>query len=518
MRYVWLVFALVLAACKPSSSPSSPQPLGEPLVKGRLSNLQLLPGKTHVYFLADAQSPQQKETASTLKLGKLYLLSLQTRKQVEIGKQVANLPETQQASADGKHLIFLEQFDLKTKTGNLHCADVAGAVVGNALGEGVGFFVVSPQNEVAFIERETLKLGPLPQGPFVAIAEGVANLEFSQDGGTLAFKKRVEEGGQLWVVDLKEAEKKPRLLADNAGSYRLSKDGRKLVYAAKEASREVAYRLFLADTKKASSPKQLSQEMFRFLLSPDDRWLAYIETKTPEKPGALWLRPLEGAGEAKMLGDRVRDFGFASTGEALAWREAYSGDEGLLALVELKGDMEPQRLAARTRHWQWNAQGRALAYTATVTNPEVSVDLFFFRLGDKAPAKIHTWVYEYAFSVDGEKLLFEANCTREGRSCELLSTQPGGGEVGAQKEKLADGVYSFKQSADGQRIYWLHITPTAPIQTQLWVTDISAPRPQKLADHIHLPPPLAIDEAGKKFLYISNQPGHEGLYLTEWKP
>jgi len=519
MKHVWWVFALALAGCKPSSVP--PKPLGEPLVRGQLSNIQLLPGGTHVRFLADARSPQTQETASLLKLGKLYLFNLKTRQQTEVGKQVANFMEAQHATADGEYLVFLDAFNVKTKTGSLRCVEVARAVVGEALGEDVSFFVVSPQTrQLAFVEGGILKVGELPQGPFKAIAEGVVNLEFSQDGTMLAFKKRLEENGQLWVVDLQGVEeRKPRLVAAHTGNYRLSKDGNKLAFTAKEAPKEVAYRLFFADTRKESAPKQLSQEMFRFLLSPDERWLAYIETKTPEKPGMLWIKPLEEkGGEAQMLGDRVMDFGFASTGEALAWREAYYGNEGLLAVVQLKGgDLEPQRLTPRTRHWQWNAQGQALAYTAMVSNPEVSVDLFSFRLGDKAPTKVHAWVYEYAFSTDGEKLLFEANCTREGRSCELLSTRLQEGEV-ALKEKLAEGVYSFKQSADGQHMYWLHMTPTAPVQTQLWVTGMANPSPQKLADHIHLPPPLALDETGKKFLYISNQPGHEGLYLTEMKP
>ncbi|MCL2012373.1 MAG: hypothetical protein FWG75_06265 [Cystobacterineae bacterium] len=528
MKHVWLFFALLLAAfsaCKPTSSSPS-KPLGERLVAGHISELRLLPGETHVRFLADAKSPNLKETASSLKLGKLYLYNLQTRQLTQIGQQVASLMETQHATEDGKYLVFLDQFNPKTKTGSLHCAGIASAVAGNALGEEVSFFVVSAQEQrLAFVDKGILKVGPLPEGPFHEVDKGIANAEFSQDGNTLAFQKKGEDKGQLWVVDLKEAERKPRLMAEYTGDYRLSKDGKKLLFTARKTPQEMAFQLFFVDMRGASSPKLLSQEVFRFLWSPDERFVAYVETQKPERPGTLWLRPLTGAGEAKALGERVRmrDFDFASNSGALAWREGYSGDDGLLSIVVLQGDLEPKWLAPRTRHWQWSPQGNALAYTATVPTPNagVSVDLFSFRLGDKAPTKLHAWVYNYAFSVDGEKILFRANCSREGRSCELLSSTM---QEDAPKEKLAEGVFSFLQSADGQAVYWLHVTPVAPVQNQLWAREIGAKEantpanPQKLADHVHLPPPLAIDKTGKKFLYISNHLQQEGLYLSELKP
>jgi len=517
MKHVCLFFALLLVACKPT--PSVPQPLGERLVEGHLSELRLLPGETHLRFLADAKSPQLQETASSLKLGKLFLYHLHSRKLTQIGAQVSSLTETQHATSDGKYLVFLDDFNPQTKTGSLRCARVVSATVGKAFGKEVSFFVVSPQGQhVAFVDGGTLKLGPLPEGPFRVVAEGVANAEFSLDGGTLAFKKRLEARGQLWVAKVEE-EKPPRLIAENTGDYRLSKDGKKLLFAAREKPQHIAFQLLVADTDKAQAPRLLSQEMFRFALSPDERFVAYAETKTPEKPGTLWVKPLEGEGAGRMLGERVRDFEFASHGQALAWREAYYGDEGQLAVVSLQDNAEPKRLSPRTRHWQWNTQGSALAYTATVSAPEfpVSVDLFSFRLGEKAPTKIHTWVYEYAFAVDGESLLFEANCIREGRSCALLQTKVGEGE-GGSKAKLAEGVYSFRQSADGQHIYWLHLTPLTPVQTQLWASPMATPKPQKLADNVHMPPPLPLDKTGTKFLYLSNQPQHEGLYLTVLKP
>jgi len=517
MKHAVLFLVVLLASCKPTP-PAPPKPLGERLVEGHISELRLLPGETHVRFLADAKNPQAKETASSLRLGKLYLLNLHTRQLARVGQHVASLAGAQHATADGKYLLFLDDYNPTTKAGRLRCANVADATVGNALGEAVSFFIAAPMEQrLAFVDGGVLKVGRLPAGPFNTVAEEVVSAEFSQDGNTLAFKKRFEAGGQLWAVDLKEAGASSRLFAENAGDYRLSKDGKKLFFTARETLKEKAFRLFLSDTREGASSKQLSSEMFRFVLSPDERWVAYSETQTPERPGTLWVRPAAG-GEAKKLGERVREFEFASDSGALAWREGFHGDEGSLAVVLLKGELEPRRLTSRTRHWQWNPQGNALAYTAMVSTPDasVSVDLFSFRLGDEAPTKMHAWVYEYAFSVDGESVLFEANCTREGRSCELLLAKAEAGEEAA-KTKLAEGVFSFRQSADGQRVYWLHVTPLKPVHTQLWAADMANLRPQKLAENVHLPPPLPVDKTGKKFLYISNQLRHEGLYLTELK-
>jgi len=516
MKHVGLFLAFALAACRPSPSPP-PKPLGERLVEGHISELRLLPGETHVRFLADAKNPQAKETASSLRLGKLYVLHLQTRQLTRLGQQVASLAGTQLATADGRYLLFLDSYNPQTKTGSLHCASLAEAKVGKALGGEVSFFIASPQGErLAFVDGGMLKVGRLPEGPFHTVATEVASAEFSQDGNTLAFKKRLEAGGQLWVADMKEAGP-PRLMAESAGDYRLSKDGRRLLFTARQTPQQRAFRLWVGDTRTASSPRLLSEEMFRFAWSANEQWVAYLETPTPERPGTLWVRPVAG-GEAKKLAEGVRDFEFSADSGALAWRESFHGDEGTLALALLQGEVVPRRLTRRTRHWQWNAQGNALAYTAMVSTPDtsVSVDLFAFRLGEKAPTKVHTWVYEYAFSVDGESLLFEANCIREGRSCELLSIKLPEGEE-APKTKLAEGVFSFRPSADGQRIYWLHVTPVAPVHTQLWAADMAHPRPQKLAENVHLPPPLPIDATGRRFLYISNQPRHEGLYLTELK-
>jgi len=517
MKKVCLLLALALLSCKPTPAP--PKPLGEKLVAGQLSELRLLPGETHLRFLMDAKKPQPQETASSLRLGKLYLLHLKTRKLTRLGEQVSSLASTQHATDDGKYLLFLDAFNPSTKTGRLHCTNVEAATVGKALGEEVNFFISSAQTaQLAFVDGGVLKVGPLPQGPFLAIADKVAHAEFSKDGSMLAFKKRFEANEELWVADLKGTGKTPRLVKAHSGEYRLSKDGKKLFFTARKMPEDKALHLFVADLHEGAVPKVLSQEMFRFALSPDERWVAYLETKTPERPGTLWVRLATGAGEAKMLGERIREFEFASNSGALAWREALQGEEGTLSLVMLQGELTPRRLTSRTRHWQWNAQGNALAYTATVPTPDtsVSVDLFFFRLGDKAPTKVHAWVYEYAFSVDGESLFFEANCIREGISCTLWSIKLQEAEGGA-KTKLAEGVLSFRPSEDGRHVYWLHRTPLPPVYTQLWATEIANPLPQKLAHHVHLPPPLPMDKTGRRFLYLSNQPQEEGLYLTELK-
>ncbi|MCA2978448.1 MAG: hypothetical protein INH37_09215, partial [Myxococcaceae bacterium] len=74
-----------------------------------------------------------------------------------------------------------------------------------------------------------------------------------------------------------------------------------------------------------------------------------------------------------------------------------------------------------------------------------------FLLKDGAePVKLQEWLYDYVFSPSGDRLYWRANCTREGRSCDLYVQELS--KPGAAKVKVAENTFNFRLSDDGTRV------------------------------------------------------------------
>ena len=75
------------------------------------------------------------------------------------------------------------------------------------LGEQVSYMLPSPDGALlAFVDSGVLKLGPLPAGPFQDVGGEVSTAQFTPDGKTLFFKRRLVAAGGLAAVAVDKPE------------------------------------------------------------------------------------------------------------------------------------------------------------------------------------------------------------------------------------------------------------------------------------------------------------------------
>src|SRR6202022_4484882 len=97
----------------------------------------------------------------------------------------------------------------------------------------------------------------------------------------------------------------------------------------------------------------------------------------------------------------------------------------------------------------WGTTGRYLAFVTRVMQPLPSWDLMMLPLEEENSTKINAGVFMgYGFTPRDERLLFRANCVPSGKSCDLFYRDPR--QRAEAPKKIAEGVYSFKYSAQGQ--------------------------------------------------------------------
>jgi hypothetical protein len=215
----------------------------------------------------------------------------------------------------------------------------------------------------------------------------------------------------------------------------------------------------------------------------------------------------------------VYHFEFAPDSSALAFLYDYSdnrgpgqghGKMGVAALPD--GAMKP--LGERVPNFEWGADGRYVAFVSRFFKPIYSVDLMLYRFGDEAAKKVQEGVYGYEFSAKNAYLLMRTRCIRDGRSCELHGLDLS--KADQTPKKLLEGVYSFKASADPNRV----IATYARMDVQLYdamAVNIATGQHRTLDTRVQIPVLLAADD-GSKVAYIVAEKRRAGVYLATGVP
>jgi hypothetical protein len=151
-----------------------------------------------------------------------------------------------------------------------------------------------------------------------------------------------------------------------------------------------------------------------------------------------------------------------------------------------------------------------------VTKPLRSVNLYLYTMGDGGdPIHLKDWAYDYDFTPDTGRLLFRADCVREGRACNLLSvdvTQPKN-----PPKKLIEGVYGFRLSQDGTRVLFTYARTQGGDLYDTGVLNLKNGDFKTVEQQIRMPPYFLSDD-GTKVAYIVAEQKREGVYVTDKVP
>lgn len=489
---------------------------GKLKVPGQASDLRASPDGSVAVALVNGQLPPGEGVPPPMRVGELWAVKAEGEP-IKLGLGVPNTPGGWLFSDDSRFVMFLTSFSVTSQSGALWAQDLSRASERVKLGEEVTYYVASADSaNVAFVAKGVLKVGPLPQGPFREVAGEVATAEFSPDGKALYFRRRVVAAGGLFQVVLADDKRPPRKVTDQVGDFELNKDGSRVAYLAREAPSSRSFQLFVADAATLKSTK-VAEKVLRFHFSHDGKWLARLEGDDPaQQAGDLWLGPAEG-GLGRKLGDKVRDFAFSPDGTKLAFRQKYKEIELVGQQVERVGELMiqplpdgPRRLIEkRCPNYLFSPDSKVLAYTATVLTPLYSRDLYVLREGDEQAAKIKEWLYEYLFTPTSDWLLFRADCTREGRSCWVLSLDVT--KSGQAPVQVVDAAFSFKLSHDGKKVLATY-AHTLDGSFDLQAVDLETRRKKPLDGNVK--PPVQFLGDGRA-VYVIEEKSRAGIYVAD---
>ena len=468
-------------------------------------------------WLLDAEKPRLDGLPPPMRIGVLWAVPSQGGESRKLGSGVTNMPGGYLFSPDGRWVLFLAGYNAAEQSGELRVASLSDpASTPERLGGRVTYMLASPDSkQVAFVDEGVLRAGPLPKGPFREVAGEVATAEFSPDSATLYFRRRVANAGGLYQVPLKDVGKPPRKVADQVGDFRLTPDGKTVAYAARPSAGSSSYELFVADTTALKS-KQLARNVINFRFSPDGKLLAHNEGLSPEDPGDLFVETLAGTGaEPTALGSKVKDFQFSPDSKSIAFREGYNDGEGDLA-VRVIGDSKPaKKISRRVRSYSWSDDNLKIAFTIRVVKPITSVDLVVWRVGDEEPTKIKQWVYDYTFTPQSNRLLFRTDCSREGRSCDLLALDLA--DLKVPPKKLVEAMSGFKISQNGERVLITYSRAQTGDFYDVAVFNLKNNERKTLEQFIRLPA-LFLDKDGGKVGYVVAEQNKSGVYVADQVP
>lgn len=483
-------------------------------VPGPASDLRASPDGATAVALVNGQLPPGEGVPPPMRVGELWAVRAEGEP-IKLGAGVSNMPGGWLFSDDSRFVMFLTGYSVVSQSGALWAQDLTKPAEKVKLGEDVTYYVASGDAaSVAFVERGVLKAGPLPQGPFREIAGEVATAQFTADGKALYFRRRVVAAGGLFQVVLADEKRQPRRVTDQVGDFELNKDGSRVAYLAREAPNSRSFQLYVAETATLKSTK-VADAVLRFRFSNDGKLLARIQGDDPSQPGELWLGSAAG-GLGKKLGDKVKDFVFSPDGTRLAFRQKYKEIELVGQQVEKIGElvMQPlpdgpqQVIEKKCPNYLFSPDSKVLAYTATVLTPLYSRDLYVLREGDEKAAKIKEWLYEYLFTPASDRLLFRADCTREGRSCWLLSLDVT--KSGQAPVQIVDATFGFKLSRDGKTVLATY-AHTLDGSFDVQAVDLETRRKKPLDGNVKPP----VQFLGNRAVYVIEEKGRAGLYTAD---
>ena len=488
--------------------------LGKQKVPGPASDLRASPDGSSAVALVNGQLPPGEGVPPPMRVGELWVVKAEGEP-LKLGTGVTNMPGGWLFSDDSRYVMYLTSYAVSSQSGTLWAQDLTKPVERVKLGDEVTYYVASSDSSaVAFVEKGVLKAGPLPQGPFREIAGEVATAQFTPDGKTLYFRRRVVAAGGLFQVVLADEKRAPRRVTDQVGDFELNKDASRVAYLAREAPNSRSFQLYVADAATLKSTK-VADAVLRFHFSQDGKLLVRIQGDDPAQPGELWLGSADG-GLGRKLGDKVKDFVFSPDGTRLAFRQKYKEIELVGQQVEKIGELViqplpdgPQKvIEKKCPNYLFSPDSKVLAYTATVLTPLYSRDLYVLREGDEKAAKIKEWLYEYVFTPASDQLLFRADCTREGRSCWLLSLDVT--KSGQTPVQIVDATFSFKLSRDGKKVLAVY-AHTLDGSFDVQSVDLATKQKKPLDGNVKPP----VQFLGNGAVYVIEEKSRAGIYVAD---
>ena len=486
------------------------------------SELRMSPDGKTATVLVDAAKPRAEGIPPQMRAGALWAVPTGAGKATAVATGVTNMPGSVYFSADSRWLLTLGAFNILNQYGDLYAKDTTAPESEPVkLGSQVSYMLTSPDSRsVAFVEDGVLKLGELPIGPFRQLAGEVTTAEFSPDGEFVYFKRRYSAAGGLLQVKLSDTRATPKKVNDQVGDYVATKNG-KVLYLARKTPGTPTFELFIADAKTLDSTR-ISGDTTLFAVTADGQWLTWLEGLDPTaRGGTLWYKKLP-AGEPIKLAEGVKDFEFTPDSSTLIYRarfeelqligtplEAQRTEKvGALHLLTLATGAD-RLIQKRSPNYLLSPDGKYLAYTARIERPEISRHLFLLNLAQGEPVKLQAWLYEYDFTPDSSRLLWRADCIRDGRACNIFMQDVA--DAGKAPPKVvAKEVYRFKLSGDGKRL----LTTYAHTMDEMFdvsVVDLASLQSKTVDQFVTLPVVFG-DAAGQQVAYIVGEKGRKGVY------
>lgn len=550
---VVVVLAVSLAACSKkdgaggggSGSPKGPKTIRQSIEKparmtsvgtrkleGNAIDLRASPDGRVVTALLDGEKPPIDGVPASMRLGALWIVPVEGAP-LKVAAGAVNMPGGLLFTSDGRYLLVLGAYDPTQQSGELLVQDLHDlSKERQRLAPHVTYMKPSADGtRLAYVDDGVLFEGPLPNGPFRQLAGEVATAEFAPNGKHLYFRRKSVAGGGVFQLELAAEKPSPKRFVDAVGEYAISDDSKWVVAMARTNPRQFGFELFVGDAATLKAVK-LGDDVMRFAISKDGQWVARMQVPKSVAAnataandlqiGELWLGRT-GQAEGRKVGDKVREFEFTKDSKRLIFRDNYQ----VLALLggkydEKVGDLTtvvlpdgpPKVLQKRSPNYELSPDGQTIAYTARIEKPEYSRHLFLLKEGSE-PVKLQEWLYDYVFSPQGDRLFFRANCTREGRSCDLLVQDVA--KAGVEKaRKTAQNTFNFKLSDDGSRV----LTTSPHMTDELFdvVVTTVATGESKVLDQYVMQPVHFLSKDGTKAAWIVQEKKTAGVYVATGLP
>jgi hypothetical protein len=489
--------------------------MGTLLVPGVASDLRVSPDGQFVSFLLEAKKPRLDGIPPQMLLGELHVAPIPSGADRKVGDGVTNVPGGQLFSKDSRYLFFLTGYNPANQSGVLHGLSLTEPTAEPVkLGEQVTYMLPSPDGKLlAFVDNGVLKLGPLPAGPFKDVGGEVATAQFTPDGKTLFFKRRLVAAGGLAAVSVEKPEA-PRKLGDYVGDYEVASDGAHVAWQARSEAERGMYDLYLADVADLK-PRKVATGTKTFSFSKDGKWLGRTENGKPEVLGDLYLGPSDGS-PGRKVGERVEEFSFSPDSQALGFLERYdpTARAGLMAVVKLP-DGATQRVGDRVPNFTWGSDGRFVAFLSRFLKPVYSVDLMLYALGSEKAEKVQPGVFGYGFTQGNSEVIFRTNCIREGRACDFKAvdlTQ----QTRPEPATWIQGMYSYKLASDGKRILLSYARMDSDTY-DVGVYDMKSKARKTLDQRVQIPAYFA-GPGDSYAVYLMTQGQKPGVYVAPATP
>ncbi|QDE68100.1 gliding motility protein [Myxococcus xanthus] len=432
----------------PPGAPGAGQ--GTLLASGRVTDLRVTPDGRFATYIVNGQKPRMDGIPPQMVLGELYVVPVEGGEPRKLGEGVTNVPGGQLVAPGSKHVLFLSGYSPATQSGSLTVASLDDAKAAPVmLGTAVSYMLPSPDGtKLAYVDGGKLKLGALPSGPFTDVAAEVSTAQFTPDGKTLLFKRRLSAAGGLAAISVEKPDAPPVKVGDQVGDYEVSPDGQRVAFQVRSESVRGLYDLYLAELPELKA-KRLAVASGVFAFSPDGKWLARTENGKPNVPGDLHLGPATG-GAGRKLGVQVEKLVFSPDSQAVGFLEKYdsTANAGLMSVAALP-DGTTKQVGGRVPNFVWGSDGRYVAFLSRILKPAYSVDLMLYTLGEERAAKVQQGVFGYGFTPGNGQVVFRSNCIRNGRSCDFMAMDL---PRQADPRTWLQGIFSYKLSEDGQRV------------------------------------------------------------------